>query len=419
MKSQVVLDECRNEEIAVVVAALQAQVQRDARSRARILEQIGPELALEKWVARSLINQDCRSCPAAIFDQRGCVVVPPAVALVAKVACQRLLAPGAPHRRGDRGERRYRSVAMRIPERYGERAVAAHRMSEEAHPVRIDGEMRFDIRAELRRDIRIHPVARGPRRLGRVDVEPGSESEIVAVAFTGDAEPARAGVGNDDRQSELGRDALRSRLDDEVFLGARKPGKPIQHRYPALGRLRRKKQAKAHGASRFFRGMRIDRLHAAEAEALADRLVRRFGHASSNAHRPGSPARSKGQAWAPRMMRPGMLSDCGRAARSARRLHALNCTPFAFAACVAIRSMIGGDRQSYGSSPISFSRLLTAPMFAGLAPDSMIDETNAANSGGDQPRSGDSSVWMKSSPYKGWSLFSIRPYMCTPQPVHA
>src|SRR5437667_8591819 len=94
-------------------------------------------------------------------------------------------------------------------------------------------------------------------------------------------------------------------------------------------------------------------------------------------------------------------------------------TPFAFAACVAIKSMSGGERQSYGSSPISLSLALTAPMFAGLAPDSMIDETNAANSGGDQPCCGDNSVWMKSTPYSGWFLFSMRPYMCTPQPVHA
>ena len=76
----------------------------------------------------------------------------------------------------------------------------------------------------------------------------------------------------------------------------------------------------------------------------------------------------------------------------------MNWTPVAVAGCVAIRSMIGGDRQSYGSSPIAFSRLRTAPMLAGFAPDSMIDDTNAANSGGDQPCSGDSSVWMKSSP---------------------
>src|SRR5882672_460811 len=49
----------------------------------------------------------------------------------------------------------------------------------------------------------------------------------------------------------------------------------------------------------------------------------------------------------------------------------------------------------------------------------MIDETNAANSGAAQPLSFDSSGCTKSKPKKGWPLFSIRPYMCTPQAVHA
>ena len=40
-------------------------------------------------------------------------------------------------------------------------------------------------------------------------------------------------------------------------------------------------------------------------------------------------------------------------------------------------------------------------MFAGSAPDSMIEETNAANSGGAQPCSDDNSVWMKSKPNTG------------------
>jgi len=60
-------------------------------------------------------------------------------------------------------------------------------------------------------------------------------------------------------------------------------------------------------------------------------------------------------------------------------------TPFAFAACVAMASMSAGDRQSYGSRPSSFNLALTAPMLAGLAPDSMMEETKAANSGGAQP----------------------------------
>src|SRR3989449_11517895 len=58
-------------------------------------------------------------------------------------------------------------------------------------------------------------------------------------------------------------------------------------------------------------------------------------------------------------------------------------------------------------------------MLSGLAPDSMIDETNAANSGGDQPDSFERSVWMKSNPYSGWPRFSMRPYMWTPQSLQA
>src|SRR2546430_7665582 len=70
--------------------------------------------------------------------------------------------------------------------------------------------------------------------------------------------------------------------------------------------------------------------------------------------------------------------------------------PFCLAVCVAIRSMRAGDRQSYGSSRNSLDRKSTSPMRAGGKPESMIEETNAANSGADQPLSFDSSVCTKS-----------------------
>src|ERR1700730_13300478 len=62
-------------------------------------------------------------------------------------------------------------------------------------------------------------------------------------------------------------------------------------------------------------------------------------------------------------------------------------TPFALAVCVAIASISAGLRQLYGSSLSSFRRARTAPIWSGLVPDSMIDDTNAANSGGAQPLS--------------------------------
>src|SRR4029077_16400966 len=57
-------------------------------------------------------------------------------------------------------------------------------------------------------------------------------------------------------------------------------------------------------------------------------------------------------------------------------------------------------------------------MWSGLTPDSIMDETKAANSGGAQPSSAKSSGWMKSSPKNGCLSFSMRPYMCTPHSLH-
>src|SRR5688572_31474999 len=74
-----------------------------------------------------------------------------------------------------------------------------------------------------------------------------------------------------------------------------------------------------------------------------------------------------------------------------------------------MKSISGGERQSYGSSPSSFNRPLTAPIWLGFAPDSMIEDTNAAKVGAAQPFSFESSVWIKSNPYRGWFLFSMRP----------
>ena len=66
--------------------------------------------------------------------------------------------------------------------------------------------------------------------------------------------------------------------------------------------------------------------------------------------------------------------------------------PDAFATWLAMKSMRPGDRQSYGSRPSCFSFARTAPMLSGSAPDSMIDETKAATSGGDQPSPGERSA---------------------------
>ena len=78
MKPQMILDERRDEEIAVVVAVAQPQVQRHACVFARLPQQLGLELAFEERIARALVDEQRRSAPAAIGDQRRRVVVAPA-----------------------------------------------------------------------------------------------------------------------------------------------------------------------------------------------------------------------------------------------------------------------------------------------------------------------------------------------------
>src|SRR5258706_6798414 len=71
---------------------------------------------------------------------------------------------------------------------------------------------------------------------------------------------------------------------------------------------------------------------------------------------------------------------------------------FDFATCVAIASIRAGDRQSYGSSPSSLRRARIPVISEGSTPDSMTEDTKAANVGAAQPPSSNSSGCMKSRP---------------------
>src|ERR1019366_7844597 len=71
---------------------------------------------------------------------------------------------------------------------------------------------------------------------------------------------------------------------------------------------------------------------------------------------------------------------------------------FDFATRVAIASIRAGDRQSNGSSPNSLRCERMPAMSSGLTPDSITEDTNAANPGAAEPASWNSSGWMKSRP---------------------
>src|SRR5689334_16675410 len=140
MKSKMVVDERRDEEIAVVVAIAQAKVQRNAAALTRCAQQFRLELAFDELIVRSLIDDDRGTGPTALFDQCGRIVVPPWPLTGAEVSGQRFLTPRTAHRRCDWRKRRHGFVAARILERDGQRAVAAHRMPENSGTRGIDGE---------------------------------------------------------------------------------------------------------------------------------------------------------------------------------------------------------------------------------------------------------------------------------------
>src|ERR1051326_346575 len=75
-----------------------------------------------------------------------------------------------------------------------------------------------------------------------------------------------------------------------------------------------------------------------------------------------------------------------------------------------------GIEQAFDVSD-SFFREWSAKL-VGESPASITDDTNAANSGGGEPCSANSSGWMNDSPLNAW-VFSTGPYMCVPHAVHA
>src|SRR5439155_25769895 len=104
VKSKVVFNERRDEEIAVVIAVPQSQIEGDSEISTRLPQQLRLELGLQERIAGSLIDKYWRTFPAPIFNQRRRIIFAPARAVVAQITGQRLLAPWTTDRRCDRSE---------------------------------------------------------------------------------------------------------------------------------------------------------------------------------------------------------------------------------------------------------------------------------------------------------------------------
>ena len=209
-----------------------------------------------------------------ILDQRRRIPAAPGCAARAEIPAEGLLAPGAVHGRADRREGRDAAIAPRVAQRADQRAVAAHRVTEDPGARLIDGELLGHQRRQLARNVGVHAVVHRPRRRAGVHIEAGARTEVIAVVFAGQVGAARRGIGHHQGQAELRCAALRAGLDREVLLRAGQSGEEVQHGYrPGLGR-RRHEHGKAHGRAGLDRVVTVAALHAVEAALLADGLER-------------------------------------------------------------------------------------------------------------------------------------------------
>ena len=92
MVGNVVGHEARHEIVAVIVAGLVAERERDAGRAECLLEQVGLELLLEEIIRRTLVDQDLGGPIGGARKFRG-VVLAPSVAVVAKIARENAFSP--------------------------------------------------------------------------------------------------------------------------------------------------------------------------------------------------------------------------------------------------------------------------------------------------------------------------------------
>src|SRR4051794_5547309 len=128
---QVILDEAGDEVVAVIVAFTPPQDQRLARLGARGLEPLRLELAVEELVAGTLIDEQRAAEALARAQQRDRVPGGPTGPIGPEVARERLLSPGHLAGRADGRKRRHAAIAVGVPQRQRQRAMAAHRVAED------------------------------------------------------------------------------------------------------------------------------------------------------------------------------------------------------------------------------------------------------------------------------------------------
>src|SRR3546814_2286204 len=109
-------------------------------------------------------------------DLGAAIVFAPVLLVLAEVAEEGFLAPGAEGRRADRREGRYRLVGAGILQVDGDGAVPAHRVAHDALAAHVGGEMLGQQRGQLPGHVAVHVVALRPRPLRRIEIKADRKS---------------------------------------------------------------------------------------------------------------------------------------------------------------------------------------------------------------------------------------------------
>ena len=153
-----------------------------------------------------------------------------------------------------------------MAQRQRQRAVPAHRVAKDADALQVNRQLLRQQRQQLAREVALHAPVRLPRRLGRVQIETRADAKVPAFRLAGDVGTAWAGVGGNQRQTQLRRQALGSGFGHKGFFVASQAGQINQRRhFGALQRLRRQIDRELHRQPNFARMVLVKALRAAKA----------------------------------------------------------------------------------------------------------------------------------------------------------
>lgn len=111
----------------------------------------------------------------------------PLLPVVAQIAGEGLLAPGALGRVRDGRPGAHTLVCARVLEVQGQSAVAAHRVARDGNAAGVDLRVGAEEQVrELAGEVRLHLVAAAPGVPGGVDVEGRGAAKVVPVVLTGE-----------------------------------------------------------------------------------------------------------------------------------------------------------------------------------------------------------------------------------------